>query len=278
MRDKPQTIQGMLAAALQAQVDLGLDDMIVNRAELQAMAEALAAEAPAPTRSPGSPAVDDDAEAWVQNLDSLQKAPGVPSLVEEMPTETPQPHYESLDSHYQAICDCMKCPLGKTRTKFVYGVGNPTADLMFIGEGPGRDEDLQGEPFVGKAGQLLNKIIAAMDLKREDVYIANMVKCRPPNNRDPLPEEMAECFPYLKEQVRQVRPKAICCLGRIAGQALLNTKTPLGRLRQRWHEFEGVPVLVTYHPAALLRFPAYKRDTWDDMKLVMNKLAEQKDN
>ncbi len=265
----------MLAAALQAQVDLGLNDMIVNRAELEAMAEALAEQSPATESAPG---VDDNAEAWVQNMDSLQKAPGVPSLLDEVPTEMPQPQYESLEAHFKAICECTKCPLAETRTKFVYGAGNSEADLMFIGEGPGRDEDLQGEPFVGKAGQLLNKIIAAMDLKREDVYIANMVKCRPPNNRDPLPEEMAECFPYLKEQVRLVRPKAICCLGRIAGQALLNTKTPLGRLRQRWHEFEGVPVLVTYHPAALLRFPAYKRDTWEDMKLVMAKLADEKDN
>jgi len=145
---------------------------------------------------------------------------------------------------------------------------------MLIGEAPGKQEDLTGRPFVGRAGQLLDKILAAMSMARAEVYIANVLKCRPPDNRDPLPEEMAECLPYLKEQIRIIRPKVLCALGRIAGQALLETKTPLGQLRKRWHEYEGVPLLVTYHPAALLRFPEYKKETWEDMQMVLAKLDE----
>jgi DNA polymerase len=139
---------------------------------------------------------------------------------------------------------------------------------MFVGEAPGADEDRIGEPFVGRAGQLLDKILAAIGFTRDDVYIANILKCRPPGNRDPQPDEMQECFPYLREQVRLIRPKLMCALGRIAGQALLNTSTPLGKLRGRWHEYESVPLLVTYHPAALLRFEQYKRPTWEDMKML----------
>lgn len=176
--------------------------------------------------------------------------------------------YKNTQEHYDAICNCQLCPLGKTRNKFVYGVGNPNADLMLIGEAPGAKEDEIGEPFVGRAGQLLDKILAAIGFDRDSVYIANILKCRPPGNRDPLPEEMSKCFPYLREQVRLVKPKVVCALGRIAAQAVLNTKTPLGKLRGSWHQYEGVPLLVTYHPAALLRFPAYKKDTWADIQLL----------
>lgn len=174
--------------------------------------------------------------------------------------------HSSLEEHNKAICGCQKCPLGSTRTKFVYGVGNPNAGLMFIGEAPGRDEDIQGEPFVGRAGQLLDKILAAAGFKREEVYIANILKCRPPNNRDPQPDEMATCMPYLLEQIQLIRPKIICALGRISAQALLKTTTPIGKLRGQWHEFNGIPFFITYHPAALLRFPAYKRDVWEDIQ------------
>jgi len=182
--------------------------------------------------------------------------------------------YKSLAHHEKDINGCMKCQLGAIRTKFVYGVGNADAGIMFIGEAPGRDEDLQGEPFVGRAGQLLDKILAAINFSREDVYIANMLKCRPPNNRDPLPEEMAVCFPYLAEQIRLIKPRIICALGRISGQALLQTGTPLGKLRKQWHDFNGVPFMVTYHPAALLRFPAYKRDVWEDVQMLRDKYDE----
>lgn len=177
----------------------------------------------------------------------------------------------SLSSHNAAICNCQLCPLGKTRTKFVYGVGNPHAKLMFIGEAPGADEDRLGEPFVGRAGQLLDKILAAIKLSRQEVYIANILKCRPPNNREPQPDETEKCLPYLKEQIRLIQPKLICLLGRSAAIGILQKEMPLGKMRGYWHEFESVPVLVTYHPAALLRNPAYKKDTWEDMQKLRDR-------
>jgi|WetSurMetagenome_2_1015567.scaffolds.fasta_scaffold237897_2 uracil-DNA glycosylase len=191
-----------------------------------------------------------------------------------MATATVTATYSSLEEHNRAICDCQKCSLGQTRTKFVYGVGSPKAGVMFIGEAPGRTEDLQGEPFVGRAGQLLDKILAAIKFTRENIYIANILKCRPPDNRDPLPDEMEICMPYLKEQIRLIKPDIICALGRISAQALLQTSTPIGKLRKQWHSFEGIPFLITYHPAALLRFPAYKKDTWEDVQMLRAKYDE----
>ena len=175
---------------------------------------------------------------------------------------------KTLNELYLKIKDCTKCRLAKNRTKFVFGVGNPKAKVMFIGEGPGREEDLQGEPFVGRAGQLLDKILVAINFKREEVYIANMVKCRPPENRDPLPDEMETCHPYLLKQIEMIKPQIICALGRIAGQYLLNTKEPLNKLRGKIHDYKGIKFLVTYHPAALLRYPQYKKETWEGMKLL----------
>ncbi|MCK4858609.1 MAG: uracil-DNA glycosylase [candidate division Zixibacteria bacterium] len=169
---------------------------------------------------------------------------------------------------YEAIKDCTNCRLHEGRNKFVFGDGNPNAEVIFVGEGPGRDEDLQGKPFVGRAGQLLDKILAAIGFNRTQVYIGNIIKCRPPGNRDPQADEMAACMPYLKKQIELMNPAFICCLGRVAAQALLNTTTPLGKLRGRFHDLEGRKVLVTYHPAALLRFPQYKHDTWEDVKLL----------
>ena len=174
----------------------------------------------------------------------------------------------SLEEFCGQINTCTKCRLHQGRNKFVFGVGNPNPKVMFVGEGPGRDEDLKGEPFVGRAGQLLDKILAAIQFDRTQIYIANVVKCRPPSNRDPQPDEMAECMPYLKQKIALINPRFICCLGRIAAQALLNTQTPLGKLRLKWHEFEGRKLMVTYHPAALLRFPEYKRDTWEDVQML----------
>ena len=176
--------------------------------------------------------------------------------------------FKSLENHQKKICECQNCPLGATRTNFVYGVGNPNADLMFIGEAPGKNEDEQGEPFVGRAGKLLDKILVAIDFKREDVFIANILKCRPPANRDPLPAEMEECFPYLREQIALVKPLIICALGRIAAQGLLDSKTPVGKLRGVWHSYQGVPLRVTYHPAALLRNPAFKAGCWEDVQII----------
>ncbi len=176
----------------------------------------------------------------------------------------------SLPELDAAICDCRKCALGDTRTKFVFGTGNPDADLMFIGEGPGADEDAKGEPFVGRAGQLLNKIIGAIGMEREQVYICNIVKCRPPNNRAPLPAEEVSCTPYLMKQIELVKPKFIVCLGRTAGQWILQTTDGLSAMRGRIHDFRGIGLIVTYHPAALLRNPEWKKPTWEDMKMLMS--------
>ena len=164
------------------------------------------------------------------------------------------------------VAVCTKCALSKTRTNTVFGVGNPDANVVFVGEAPGRDEDLQGEPFVGRAGQLLTKILGAIGFQREDVYICNVLKCRPPDNRDPLPDEVAHCEPYLLAQLDIIRPRVICALGRISAQTLLKTNTSLTKLRGQVHDYHGIPMVVTYHPAALLRNPNWKRPTWDDVQ------------
>lgn len=173
-----------------------------------------------------------------------------------------------------AVRTCTKCPLHATRTQTVFGVGNRHARWMFIGEAPGADEDRQGEPFVGRAGQLLNAMLFAMGLKREEVYIANVLKCRPPGNRDPQPEEVAQCEPYLLRQIEFIRPALIIALGRHAAHSLLKTEVPLARLRGQRLSYHGTPLIVTYHPAYLLRNPADKRKAWDDLclaKTVMQK-------
>jgi DNA polymerase len=176
------------------------------------------------------------------------------------------------------ICQCLNCPLGSTRKNFVFGSGNPQAPVLFVGEAPGADEDEKGLPFVGKAGQLLTKIIESTKTwKREEVFICNVLKCRPPGNRTPLPEEVEQCRPYLEEQIRIIRPKLIMALGASAAQALLKTKDSVGKLRNKWHEFEGVPLRVTYHPAALLRFDGYKKDVWEDMKELTAKYQQIKE-
>jgi uracil-DNA glycosylase family 4 len=173
---------------------------------------------------------------------------------------------ERLSEIETIVRTCTACPLHKGRTRAVFGAGNPRAKVMFIGEGPGRDEDLKGEPFVGRSGQLLTKILQAIGLERKDVYITNMVKCRPPQNRDPLEEEVRCCEHYLVEQIDLIKPRVICALGRIAAQWLLGTKEPLGSLRVSENLYRGTRVLVTYHPAALLRNPDLKRDAWEDFK------------
>ncbi len=169
---------------------------------------------------------------------------------------------------------CTACKLHEKRNKVVFGVGNPDADLMFIGEGPGAEEDRQGVPFVGRAGELLTKIIAAIDLDRSEVYIANIVKCRPPGNRDPQPDEVAACRDYLESQIDLIRPKVIVALGRVAAQTLLGESSPLGRMRGHWYQVRGVETRVTYHPAALLRNVGFKRPTWEDMQVVRDRLRE----
>jgi uracil-DNA glycosylase family 4 len=174
----------------------------------------------------------------------------------------------SLKDFYEQIKDCTKCHLSQTRTNFVFGAGNPKAGLMLIGEAPGREEDLQGKPFVGAAGQILDKGLKAIGFAREEVFIANILKCRPPENRDPRPDEIEICKPHLLQQIKLIQPKIILALGRVSAQALLETKSPLGRLRGRFHDFKGIKLLVTYHPAALLRYQQYKRPTWEDLQLL----------
>jgi DNA polymerase len=189
-------------------------------------------------------------------------------LGEEEIFKTKKNSEDPLKNFYKKIRDCHKCPLHKSRTNFVFGKGNPNSKIMFIGEAPGREEDLKGEPFVGAAGQLLDKILTAIKFQREDIYITNVLKCRPPENRDPLPEEMEKCEPYLLKQIEIINPKLICALGRISAQALLKTKLPLNKLRGRFHDYNGIKLLVTYHPAALLRYPQYKKETWEDVQLL----------
>ncbi|MFQ5602008.1 MAG: uracil-DNA glycosylase family protein [bacterium] len=174
--------------------------------------------------------------------------------------------FATLASFGEAIQNCQKCGLAKSRTHFVFGTGNPHANLLCIGEAPGQEEDRLGEPFVGAAGELLNRILKAIGFQREEVYIANIIKCRPPGNRDPEPEEISQCMPYLKQQIAMIQPRVILALGRVAAQNLLNSAESLGSLRGKLHYFEKIPVMVTYHPAALLRNPSWKRSTWDDVK------------
>ena len=172
----------------------------------------------------------------------------------------------ALQALRQEVLPCTACDLHSTRRNVVFGSGSPQARLVLVGEAPGQEEDRQGEPFVGRSGQLLTKILEAIAFKREDVFICNILKCRPPENRDPLPQEVASCEPHLQRQLAILQPRLICCLGRIAAQTLLKTDASLGRLREAVHFYRGIPVLVTYHPAYLLRNPSAKRDAWDDVR------------
>ena len=198
------------------------------------------------------------------------------AVAAEVPT-TPDARRQALTVLAQEVSACPKCPeLYATRTQTVFGVGPLSPEVLFLGEAPGETEDRTGEPFVGVSGQLLDRIFAAMGLARDDVYLANILKCRPPMNRDPKPEECVNCRPWLEQQLDLVQPKLICCVGATAANRLLGKKSlALGKLRGTWHDYKGTPVLVTYHPAALLRNPDWKRDTWDDMKLLLAKLGRE---
>lgn len=182
--------------------------------------------------------------------------------------------FNNLQELAAACAACQKCALGQTRTNSVFGTGNPNADLLFVGEAPGEQEDLSGTPFVGRAGQLLDKYLYAIDIKREDVYIANILKCRPPKNRDPLPEEEDACIGYLREQVRIIRPKVIVCLGRISAMRLIKPDFKITQEHGKWFEKGGYLMTAVYHPAALLRDPRKKEDMLEDMKRIREKLSE----
>jgi len=171
------------------------------------------------------------------------------------------------------IGDCIRCKLHKNRHNIVFGEGNPHAELVFVGEAPGREEDMEGRPFVGEAGRLLTRIIKAMGLERRDIYICNVVKCRPPRNRDPEIDEIKACLPFLKAQLRIIRPKVICTLGRVAAQSLLGKDFRITKQRGNWHTYMDIPLMPTFHPAYLLRNPSEKRLVWDDMKKIMERLG-----
>jgi len=198
----------------------------------------------------------------------------VQSVNREIPPYEP-PSSGDLAAYESQICDCKRCPLGESRTKFVFGVGDPDADLMFVGEAPGHQEDMQGEPFVGPAGQLLDKILKAINLTRQQVYIGNVLKCRPPNNRDPNAEEIEACEPYLIQQIQMIQPKAIIALGRVAGNTLLKESMALKNMRGTTWNYHGTDLIVTYHPAALLRNEQLKRPTWEDFQMIQKKYLKE---
>lgn len=181
--------------------------------------------------------------------------------------------FSFLEELEKEVARCQKCRLHRHRTQTVFGVGNPQARILFIGEGPGEEEDKQGIPFVGRAGQLLTKMIEAMGLKREEVYIANVIKCRPPNNRDPEPDEIEACMPYLKAQISFIQPEVIIALGKFASQALTGSPTPITKMRGHWYSFEDIPLMPTYHPSYLLRQQGQKKYAWEDLKKVMKRLG-----
>jgi DNA polymerase len=185
---------------------------------------------------------------------------------ERLPGEPAADKAAALAALKAEVLPCTKCALSERRTNTVFGAGSPDADVVFVGEAPGEQEDKLGEPFVGRSGQLLTKILEAIGYARDEVFICNILKCRPPNNRDPEPAEVQACEPHLKAQLAILRPKVICCLGRVAAQTLLGTTASLGKLRSSVHFYAGIPVMATYHPAALLRNPDYKRDTWNDVR------------
>jgi uracil-DNA glycosylase family 4 len=219
---------------------MGYGDLYLRRS-----AGPAAAAAPAPARAPAAALVlDEEAAARAAELAALAAV----------------------------AAGCTRCRLAEGRNKVVFGAGHPNAELMLVGEGPGAEEDRQGLPFVGAAGELLTKIIQAIEMTREEIYIANVVKCRPPGNRDPQPDEVTACRGFLEKQIALIRPRAIVALGRVAAQTLLGTDAPIGRMRGQWYKVQGIPAMVTYHPAALLRNQALKRPTWEDMQQVRDLL------
>jgi uracil-DNA glycosylase len=253
------------------------------------------AELPVPV-SPPSTSREPSAQGAVRAAPGVAAAPPPPGVAEAArgepvearsePSSPPPPRGEyslagkgcgspSLLTLRQDLGECTRCKLAGGRTHLVFGVGNPQAELMFVGEGPGADEDARGEPFVGKAGQLLTRMIEAMGYQREDVYIANVVKCRPPGNRNPEPDEIAACEPFLRRQIDAISPRVIVALGKFAAQTLLRDPTPITRLRGRWSSYGGVKLMPTFHPAYLLRSPEEKKKAWEDLQLVMKELGRQ---
>jgi DNA polymerase len=261
--------------------DLGLSPFFHDRAGAGAplVAEILLAETveAAPPAPPLMPKIKLDAqklspETTSRRMPSLAVAPSISLPVVSGPSlfdAADKIEGDTLERIREDLGECTRCRLHERRHKIVFGTGNPAAKLVFVGEGPGADEDAQGLPFVGRAGKLLNQMIEAMGLKREDVYICNVVKCRPPENRAPEKDEVATCSPYLMRQIDAIRPQVIVCLGSIAAQTMLSTNQGISRFRGQWLEFRGTRLLATYHPAYLLRNPAAKPEVWKDLQKVM---------
>jgi len=220
-----------------------------------------------------------DLETWLRFQRRLGGV-GAPRPAEPQPRpkEAPQTGRATLTEIRQELGECQRCKLSQGRTHIVFGEGSPQARLMFVGEGPGEEEDLSGRPFVGAAGQVLNNLIHKLGLAREEVYIANIVKCRPPRNRDPLPEEIAACLPFLKKQIQSIRPRVIVTLGKVATQALLGVNAPITKLRGNWQKYQGIRVMPTFHPSYLLRSLHERKKTWADMQQVMEYLAAHEED
>ncbi len=197
-----------------------------------------------------------------------------PASEPTLSAETSAGELAALEAVRAELGDCRRWSLGSRRHRLVFGEGNPHAELVFVGEAPGADEDAQGRPFVGRAGQLLTRIIAAMGLKREEVYICNILKCRPPGNRNPQPEEIAACEPFLIRQIEAIRPRVLCALGGFAAHTLLKSEAPITVLRGRFQAYQGIPLMPTYHPAYLLRNPGAKKQVWEDVQMIMKVLRE----
>ncbi|WP_169977056.1 uracil-DNA glycosylase [Tautonia rosea] len=239
---------------------------VVDQPEPQE-ADSSATVAPLPRRRPAAPTPP---PATPATIGSLFDEPGISE-----PVIPPEERPEALRVLAEEIASCVRCEvLCANRTNTVPGEGNASARLMFVGEGPGQTEDETGRPFVGKAGKLLDDMITkGMGLRRQDVFIANIVKCRPPNNRDPEPEEVRNCIGYLERQIAIIRPEFLCLLGKPAAQTLLNTSMPMGRLRGKWQRYKGIPTIATWHPAYLLRNPSAKKDTWEDLQMLMKAMG-----
>lgn len=254
-----------IRAWLEREIALGLDAVprgsaVARAVKADAAVGAAEADAVRPPRPASATSAGPERHGTATALPDLLVEPGIRDAA-------------SLDSLREVLGDCQRCKLCKGRTTIVFGVGDPKARLMLVGEGPGEDEDLQGLPFVGKAGELLTDILTkGMGLTREQVYIANVIKCRPPNNRNPQPDEIVACQPFLRRQIELVQPEVLITLGNFPTQALLADRTPISRRRGRWHEYAGIALMPTFHPAYILRNPSDKRLIWNDIKLVMERL------
>jgi uracil-DNA glycosylase family 4 len=275
--DKAAQLRHAVLGRLESLQQAGVLQIPRRRAEVRGAGEASAALVDAPVAKATSPSgnvSNAQTEAPLKKKPSKSGGPAT-SLFESVEASTRvAPADLSLDVIQKEVAGCTRCAeLASTRTQTVFGVGNPNARLCFLGEAPGADEDRLGEPFVGRGGQLLNKIIEACRIKREDVFILNMIKCRPPGNRNPLPTELSNCRGFLERQLDLIRPEFICCLGAVAAQNLLGTTVSIGKLRGKVHSFRGIKVVCTYHPAFLLRSPSFKKETWEDMKLLFREMG-----